>query len=177
LLTSQAHKVMVFCFPRIRLKCEKGALKAANSQTERNVVYLVGPCTTLCIRGLQLGEGIERPAYNFCSKYILLVEWFLIRLCSRLGNLRSPVHQHFWCQKYFAGRMVSNQTLFAVRQSPESGSSALLVLEIFRGRMVSRRVEGRVTPEGTVGLFLEVEGRGPTQHVIPERHKWSTTWV
>jgi hypothetical protein len=37
LLASQALKVMVFCFLRIRLNCEKGALKAAIYPTRGNV--------------------------------------------------------------------------------------------------------------------------------------------
>jgi len=38
---------------------------------------------------------------------------------------------HFLVQINFAGRMVSSQTLFAIRLSQDSGSLALMVPEIF----------------------------------------------
>ena len=66
------------------------------------------------------------------ARNILLVEWFLASRRSRSGHLRTPDDGHFWCQKYFAGRMVSNQAQFAVRRSQDPESLALLVLEIFR---------------------------------------------
>ena len=46
-------KVMVFCFLRIRLNCEKGALKSVISQTRGNGAYRAGPCSKLYNRQLQ----------------------------------------------------------------------------------------------------------------------------
>ena len=42
------------------------------------------------------------------ARNILLVEWFLVRLCSRSGYPRTPDHWHFWRQKCFAARLVSH---------------------------------------------------------------------
>jgi len=42
------------------------------------------------------------------TRNILLVEWFLVRLCWRSGYPRTAGHQHFWRQKCFAARLVSH---------------------------------------------------------------------
>ena len=142
---------MVFCFPRIRLNCEKGALKAVISQTRGNGAYRAGPCRNCAIGSYRReagqwgatqqipcqiifhwSNGFSSTIVRCCgypggrvtstsrAKNISLVQWFLIDLCSLLRLSRRPGDQHFSCQKYFTGPMVSHRPLFAVAAIPEA---------------------------------------------------------
>ena len=54
------------------------------------------------------------------AKNISLVQWFLIDSCSLLRLSRRLGAEHFSCQKYFTGPMVSHRLLFAVAAIPGS---------------------------------------------------------
>jgi hypothetical protein len=60
--------------------------------------------------------------------------------------IRSPGKQHFSCQKYFAGPMVSHRPLFADVAIRSPGKQHFSCQKYFAGPMVSHRVEARWHP-------------------------------